>query len=122
MLSRTKFPKLTKAVFLAQISSLKGSHLLLNIVPTKYAFFTIPLSSERAILCESWEIAVKISGRKKAKVFISYLVHIQSKAILEQPNQEGTEKKASSKRKEGKHRVMFKSKNHSNVCLTCGFF
>lgn len=47
---------------------------------------------------------IKISGSTKAKVFISDLVHIRSKAILEQPSQEKTEEKASRKRKGAKHK------------------
>lgn len=92
MLPRTKFPKLKKAVFLIQVSPFKDSLCTLKYSSNKVCLLHNTSLFGKAISRETSKVAIKISGRKKAKVFISHMVHIQSKVTLEQPNQEGTEK------------------------------
>lgn len=109
--SQNKISQAKKGSTFSSRITTQSSHSLLSTVSTKNASSQYLLSLERALLCETGKVAIKINGRKKAKVSISYLVHIWNKAVLEQPNQEGAEEKASKKRKEGMHKKKFKSKN-----------
>lgn len=118
MLPRTKFPIVRKAVFVHQVSSLKGSRLFLNTSSNEACPLHNTLSSlGRSILCETWKVAIKICGWEKAKVFFSYLVHTQRKSILGNQINENQKRRQVGKEKKGSTRKMSKKKN-SNVCVT----
>lgn len=111
-LPRTQFPIVRKAVYVFQISSLKGSHLLLNTSSNEACpLYNILSSLERSLLCETWKVEIKICGREKAKVFFSYLVHTQNQFWSNQINrnqkrrQVGKERKGST-RKMSKKRII----------------